>query len=69
MVPGADWCRELSKLLGWSHIGWVAGSRRARAAGSGEERGSGGDKGKFHEVYEFVLIGGRHETHARLQAD
>lgn len=62
-MPGAG------KLLGWSHVGWVAGSRGTWAAGSGEEGGSGGDDGKFHEFNEFMLVEGWHELLARLRRD
>lgn len=43
------------KLLGWSHVSRLAGSRRTRAAGSGKKSGNGSNEGKFHELNEFVF--------------
>jgi hypothetical protein len=47
-------CR-IVELLGWGHVSWMAGSWGAWAAGSGEERGSCGDEGEFHDFNEVVF--------------
>jgi hypothetical protein len=65
---GADFKKEMSpvieippgsgKLFGRCHVGRLARSRCGTwAAGSGEERGSGGDEGKFHVFCELVFDG------------
>lgn len=52
------------KSLGRSHVGGLFRGGSARAAGSGEKCGGGGDEGKFHDLNELVFIGRQHEMHA-----
>jgi hypothetical protein len=51
-------------LLGRRDVGWLAGCwSGAWAAGSGEKGGSSGDKGKFHGMMSWFLVGFRNAIH------
>ena len=63
--------RTENGLLGRSDVFWLAGSRSTWAAGSGEECGSSGNKGKFHDFSELVFVRwapGAGQSAARLAA-
>ncbi len=46
-----------NELLGWGNVSGLARCRSsARAAGGGENSGSSGNEGKFHEGIEFDLL-------------